>query len=207
MTVALVFSLTRGVWLAYLIVLGLLGVIKGGKGLVAVSACALLITLSLFNADSGVRERARQVFDLTANLNRSQIWQANLDMIKERPLFGWGYGNYKKFREPYYQPYPAADTHAHAHNNFLQVWVDSGVVGLLAFLFLLSVVLRSGWQAYRSLPAEAEPLRSLTLGGTLSIIGFLLGGLTQYNFGDAEVVIVFWAMTGVVMRGEAWAGE
>jgi O-antigen ligase len=206
MVFALLFSLTRGVWLAYLVVLGMLGAVNGSKGLVAVGACAVLIALSVLNAGSWVRERADQMFDLKANFNRSQIWQANLDMIKERPLFGWGYGNYKKFREPYYQPYPAADTHAHAHNNFLQVWVDSGVVGLLAFLFLLSVVLRSGWQAYRSLPAEAEPLRSLTLGGTLSIIGFLLGGLTQYNFGDAEVVIVFWAMTGVVMRGYAWAG-
>ena len=207
MVFALLFSLTRGVWLAYAVVLGMLGVIKGSKGLVTVSACALLIALSLLNADPGVRERAQRVFDLEANLNRSQIWQANLDMIKERPLFGWGYGNYKKFREPYYQRYPAADTHAHAHNNFLQVWVDGGLVGLLAFLFLFWVILHAGWRTYRSLSAEAEPVRSLVLGGTLSIFGFLLGGLTQYNFGDAEVVIVFWMMTGIVMRLSTWTGE
>jgi putative inorganic carbon (HCO3(-)) transporter len=153
--------------------------VKGGRGIVIVSACAILIVLSLLNVDPGVRKRANQVFDLEVNLDRSQIWQANLDMIKDRPLLGWRYGNYKKFRELYYQPYPAAGTHAHAHNNVLQVWVDGGLVGLSAFLFLLWVVSHTGWQVYRSLPAEAEPLRSLALGGTLSILGFLLDGLTS----------------------------
>jgi putative inorganic carbon (HCO3(-)) transporter len=204
---ALLFSLTRGVWLAYLVVLGVLGVIKGGRAVLAVGACGVLLGLSLLGAGSGVRERVAQVFDLKANVGRSQIWQANLDMIKDRPWFGWGYGNYRKFRDPYYQRYPEADTTAHAHNNFLQMWVDGGLVGLGAFLFLFWVILRAGWQAYHLLPVEAEPLRSLALGGALSVLGFLLGGLTQYNFGDAEVVIVFWATAGLIMRAREWAGE
>jgi O-antigen ligase len=128
-------------------------------------------------------------------------------MIKERPLFGWGYGNYKKFRDPYYQRYPQADRTAHAHNNFLQIWVDGGLVGLVAFLYLLWAIVGYGWQAYCLLPVGTEPLRSLALGGTLSICSFVLGGLTQYNFGDAEVVIVFWAVTGVVVRVYTWAVE
>ena len=207
MVFALLFSLTRGVWLAYLVVLGVLGLVKGGKGLVVVGGCTVFLALVLLNAGSWVHSRMNEVFNFAVNQNRHQIWQANIDMIKERPLFGWGYGNYKQFREPYYARYPAADTHAHAHNNFLQVWVDSGLVGLLAFLFLLWRILGSGWQAYHSLPVEEEPLRSLTLGGTLSLVGFLLGGLTQYNFGDAEVVIVFWTMTGILMRVSEWTRE
>ena len=126
-------------------------------------------------------------------------------MIKERPLLGWGYGNYKKFRDPYYQRYPEADTTAHAHNNFLQIWVDGGLLGVGAFVYLFWVILRKGWQAYRLLPAEAEPLRSIALGGVLSVVGFLLSGLTQYNFGDAEVAILLWATVGVVIRVGEWA--
>ena len=204
---ALLFSLTRGVWLAYVVVIVLLGVIKGGKTLLAVGACAVLLGLSLVLAGSGVRQRVTQIFDLETNIGRNQIWQANLDMVKERPLFGWGYGNYRKFRDPYYERYPGADTTAHAHNNFLQMWVDAGLVGLAAFLLLCWMILKAGWQAYQLLPAVAEPQRSLALGGVLSILSFLLGGLTQYNFGDAEVVIVFWAITGVVMRVREWAGQ
>jgi len=204
MVFALLFSLTRGVWLAYLVVLGVLGVIKGGRALLAVTVCAVLLGAALVIAGFGVRERVTQMFDFQANIGRSQIWRANLDMVRERPLVGWGYGNYRKFRDAYYQRYPKADTTAHAHSNFLQMGVDSGLVGLGAFLFLFGVVLRAGWQAYRRSLISDEPFRSLALGCTLSILGFLLGGLTQYNFGDAEVVIVFWAMVGVVMRTHDW---
>jgi len=197
MILALLFSWTRGVWLAYLLVLLLLGFANGGKGVFAASVCGALIALSLVLATAGMRERVQHVFALE---DRRQIWLANVDMIKERPWFGWGYGNYKQFREPYYARYPAAVTHAHAHNNFLQVWVDGGLPALLAFLLLLAKILSIGWQAYQALPPECEPVRSLTLGSLFSIVGFLAGGLTQYNFGDAEVVIVFWTMAGIILR-------
>jgi putative inorganic carbon (HCO3(-)) transporter len=207
MIFALLFSLTRGVWVAYVIVLVLLGIVRGGKVLVGVLGGVILLGGLLFSAGPGVRERAWKAFDLKENLGRSQIWLANLDMIKDRPLFGWGYGNYRKFREPYYQRYPEANHSGHAHNSFLQIWVDSGLIGLTAFLAFFAVLLRTGWQAYRLLPPTAEPLRSFALGAWLSIVGFLVGGLTQHNFGDAEVVIVMWAMTGFMARVSDWATE
>ncbi|MCS6924958.1 MAG: O-antigen ligase family protein [Candidatus Binatia bacterium] len=198
MVFALLFSLTRGVWVAYLTVLLLLGVIKGRTALPGVVAGVVLCGLFLFGAGAGVRERAWSLFDLEQNLGRSQIWQANLDMIRERPLLGWGYGNYRKFRDPYYRRYPGADTTAHAHNTFLQLWVDAGMVGLGAFLFLFGVILQRGWAAYRCL--TQEPWRSMILGCILGVTGFLLGGMTQYNFGDAEAVMVMWATVGVLVR-------
>ena len=63
-------------------------------------------------------------------------------------------------------------------------------------------MLGKGWQIYTSL--ASEPLKSCALGILLSVLGFLIGGLTQHNFGDAEVVIVWWAMLGVLMRMEEW---
>jgi O-antigen ligase len=158
------------------------------------------LALFVMSMGGGVQLRAERAFDWVENVGRSQVWQANLDMVRERPLFGWGYGNYKKFRDPYYQRYPKADTTAHAHNNFLQIWVDTGLVGLGAFLMLFWAMLRLSWQTYRTLPEFVEPLRGVVLGGLLSIVAFLIGGLTQYNFGDAEVVIVMWATAGLLIR-------
>ncbi len=207
MVFAMLFSLTRGVWIAYLAVLLLLGVIRGRKTLLGVAIGSIVLGLFLVGAGSGVRERAVSILDLRENLGRSRIWQANLDMIRERPLLGWGYGNYKKFRDSYYERYPQADTTAHAHNNFLQIAVAGGLLGLGAFVYLFWVILRKGWQIYRFLPATAEPLRSIVLGAVLAVVGFLLGGLTQYNFGDAEVAIMLWATVGVIAHACARAGE
>jgi O-antigen ligase len=178
--------------------------VKGGRIALTIAIGVALLGGAVLVSSPGVRERAAYMFDVDANLPRSQIWLANFAMIQERPLLGWGYGNYKRFRDPYYQRYPQADTTAHAHNNFLQLWVDIGLVGLAAFVWLFWSILLHGWRAYQQLPPEAEPLRALALGGTLSIVSFLLGGLTQYNFGDAEVVIVMWAMAGVLMRIYSW---
>jgi O-antigen ligase len=197
MVFALLFSLTRGVWVAYLVVLLLLGAVKGRNALLGAAGGLVALGLFLLSAGAGVQERASSLFDLKQNLGRSQIWQANLDMIRERPLLGWGYGNYRKFRDPYYRRYPGADTTAHAHNTLLQIWVDAGLLGLGAFLFLFAVILKKGWDAYGRL---AEPWRGIALGGVLGVVGFLLGGMTQHNFGDAEAVIALWAAVGVLMR-------
>ena len=47
---------------------------------------------------------------------------------------------------------------------------------------------------------RTEPLKSLSLGCWLGLVGFLIGGLTQYNWGDAEVALVWWATVGLMMR-------
>ncbi len=204
MIFALLFSLTRGVWIAYGCVLMVCGLVRGRGALLNAVGGIVVCGLFLLSAGDGVRERASEVFDLQAasNVARSRIWQANLDMIQDQPLFGWGYGNYKQFRAPYYARYPEADTDAHAHNMYLQIGADSGLVGLCAFLVLIAVVLGKGWQIYASL--TTEPLKSCALGILLSVLGFLIGGVTQHNFGDAEVVIVLWAVLGVLMRMEEW---
>ncbi|MBM4257732.1 MAG: hypothetical protein FJ147_17800 [Deltaproteobacteria bacterium] len=207
MVFALLFSLTRGVWIAYAVVLFALGVIRGGKTLAGVTAGAIVFAVFLLTAGAGVQERFQSTFDFVQNLPRSQIWQANIDMIKERPLLGWGYGNYRKFRDPFYAQHPTANHTGHAHNTFLQIAVDSGLIGLAAFLFFFWSVLRLGWETYRRIPPGDEPYRSFVLGTLLSIVGFLIGGLTQHNFGDAEVVIVMWAVAGLIARARVGQDE
>jgi len=200
MLLALVFSLTRGVWLAFAVVLLLLGLVRGGWAAIASGTALVLLLVLLVGVDPGVRARARSAFDLPANVGRTQIWRANLDMARERPLLGWGYGNYKTVRQPFYDRYPDADTTAHAHNDFLQTQVDGGLVSLAAFVALFVVLLRGGWHGYRAFAAHDEPARTLALAALLAIVGFLVGGLTQYNFGDAEVVIYLWFTAGLLLR-------
>lgn len=205
---ALALSLTRGVWVAYAGVLLLAGLF-GRRGARLGTAVGVIVCGLLFvTAVGGFQERVRTFFDLEAfgNIGRQQIWRANWDMVKERPLTGWGYGNYKQFRGPFYErypQYPQADRYSHAHNSFLQVWVDTGLLGLAAFAWLVWTILRQGWRAVAG--QRTEPLRSLSWGVWLGLVGFLLGGLTQHNLGDAEVALVWWASVGLLLRIETFA--
>ncbi len=53
----------------------------------------------------------------------------------------------------------------------------------------------------------------MALGALLAVVGFLVGGLTQYNFGDAEVAIYLWFTVAILLRlptlpsGDASDGE
>ncbi len=200
MLLALVFSATRGVWIALAVVLLLFAIVRGGtRGLAALAGLAVLVLL-LVGFDAGIRARARSGFDLGANVARTEIWSANLDMARERPLLGWGYGSYKHVRQRFYDRYADVDTTAHAHNDFLQMLVDGGVLALAAFVALFVALLRTGFRGYRAMRESDEPARSLALATTLALVGFLVGGLTQYNFGDAEVVIYLWCTAGLVVR-------
>jgi O-antigen ligase len=207
MLLALVFSATRGVWLAFAVVLLIFGSVRGGARGLAALAGLLVLVLLLVGFDAGIRARARSGFDLAANVGRTEIWHANLDMARERPLLGWGYGSYKYVRQPFYDRYADVDTTAHAHNDYLQTLVDGGVLTLVPFLALFVVLVRAGFRGYRETTEADEPARSLALATTLAIVGFLVGGLTQYNFGDAEVVIYLWCTAGLVMRLATLAGR
>jgi len=198
MSLALLFSLTRGVWVAFSVVLFLVACLGSRRQFWSAIGCVVVCGVLFLGTGPGVRERALSIVDMRANIGRSQIWLANLDMIRERPVTGWGFGNYKQYREEFYERYPEADTDAHAHNNLLQVSVDLGLLGLIAFVFLNGRILILGGQTVKK--EDDGSLKSLTLGLWAACFGFFVGGLTQYNWGDAEVAIVWWCVAGLLMR-------
>lgn len=68
---------------------------------------------------------------------RKSIWLTSLIAIKERPLLGWGYFNFKHQVERIKNQYdlPRKDfVDSHSHNNFLEIAAGTGLIGLFAFL-------------------------------------------------------------------------
>lgn len=195
---ALLFTFTRGAWLAALGALFCGALARGRRGAIAVGGAVAVGGAALLFSGGSVWRRVLSIPDLQANAERLQIWRANLAMLAERPLTGFGFGNHDEFMEPYYAAHVQSAMRDHAHNSFLQIAVDAGLLGLTAWLVLCAVLLRMGWRAQRS--ARAEPERHLLFGAWLALQGFLLGGLTQHNFGDAEVVIVWWSLAALLAR-------
>jgi hypothetical protein len=55
----------------------------------------------------------------------------------------------------------------------------------------------------RRLPEDAARERALVVGSLAAIVGFLVAGLSEYNFGDSEVVLVAWALMALPWVAEA----
>lgn len=76
---------------------------------------------------------------------RVQIWQSTGAMVIESPIFGIGFGGSKNISKApsYYsieEKYRKNVNHPHPHNNFLQIWLELGVVGVGIFwIFILGI--------------------------------------------------------------------
>ncbi len=90
-----------------------------------------------------------------AVIERLAHWQAAQNMIIDKPWFGVGFGNYGAAYDQYRTlNWPLAL--GHAHNYYLNIFAETGIIGLLAYLILfISLFARSVWLARR--PANAEP--------------------------------------------------
>ena len=96
----------------------------------------------------------------------------------------------------------------HLHNSALQILVELGVAGLLAWLWIWAAFFTETVRLLRRLPAAAIGERTLVAGSIAAITGFLVAGMSEHTFGDSEVVMLAWviaALPYVVARGGPFA--
>jgi hypothetical protein len=199
LVVAIVFSTARGAWIAVVAASAVLLVLAGVARRPRVLAAAVVAAGLAFAVAPDLRSHALHMLDLDgANAGRVAIYRANLDIVREHPVFGLGFGRYQRAARPYYAAHPAADRRSHAHSNPLQIAAEAGLVGLTAFGLLFAAVLLRGWTAVvRACGADEW---SAAAGTWTALVAFLVGGLTQYSFGDNEVALAMWFALAMLMR-------
>jgi O-antigen ligase len=134
------------------------------------------------------------------NAGRIAIYRANLDIVRDHPWLGLGFGRYAKAARPYYDAHPDADRRSHAHNNYLHIAAESGLIGLAAFVLLFARALVVGMP-------RPGPDTWVQAGAWASLVGFLIGGLTQYNFDDHEVAVAMWFALAILLHGRVPVGS
>jgi O-antigen ligase len=108
--------------------------------LVAIVAAAFFIGSQL--GKEGLGERLGGVADnpWQAGSTRVVIWKQSWEMVKDAPWMGVGLGHYALYYPRYRDP---SDQNAgfFAHNDYLQIWVEAGLPGLLLLIAVLVTVL------------------------------------------------------------------
>jgi len=125
---------------------------------------------------------------------RQQFVQTSVRMIAARPLFGVGEGRYY-FSSPLFMSPELATSYGaeNAHNFFLQVGGELGLVGLMLFsIWLISPVARTA----RALARAPRDARLLGVGGGVTV--FLITCLTGHPFLVSEVAYPFWLTFGLM---------
>jgi len=185
LTLGLLGSLTRGAFLALVVVLTVLLAVRRPRSLVALLPAALLFVLL---APIPLLSRMLSIGDLAdaSNYDRLCMIDAGLQMIAERPLFGIGPDMVQR-RYPLYR-HPTAPRYwvPHLHNSYLQLAAERGPA-LASYLWMMAVPIALAARRFRQQGGFAGPRADLYLGAALGLIGFSLAGLFEYNWGDTEV--------------------
>ena len=64
------------------------------------------------------------------------IWQESFEIIKDHPILGTGLRSFKTAILPYHEA-TWMETFPHPHNIFMMLWIETGIAGLLAFIWLI----------------------------------------------------------------------
>ncbi len=188
---ALALTYVRGAWLGF--VVGALAALAGlgRRGVVAAIALVLLVAAVLV-ALPGVGARVRTIGSAADDTTRDRLAMlaAGRRLVLEHPLTGIGPGQVKRVYPSVATPEAMRHSTSHLHNTPLQITVERGVLGLVAWLWIFVACLARGLAVLRRLPASAAADRALVLGSLAAVVTFLVGGLFEYNFGDTEVLLV-----------------
>ena len=210
MTLSLFLASSRGAWLGLgigLISLSWLGCLRMGRRWIAARLIPTFLALGLILTAFLIprlleREFVREELERGTMGIRMLIWEGTLRMIAAHPFLGSGPGSfqvaYPQYRIPEYFRNPhAVDATAHAHNEFLEIAAETGILGLGAFLWVLMVFFRKGIGLIRK--EEDGYQRALNIGLISGVAGLLATNLVGVNLRFPSSAIFLWLAMGLVM--------
>jgi O-antigen ligase len=201
-----VISRSRNAWIG-LAVCMLVWVALGRRPtttLAALALCAVVFLLAYLVDLGHVRARLTSLARLQAD-GRIGIWLAAWEMFKDAPLLGQGvhtFGQlYNEFLGRTVLPdgYRPVDAYIPwAHNIYLEMLCERGLLGLAAFLTLVGGAIRRLATALRQ--SITDEARSYVVGISGSLAVFLVMGLFDLTFYKDWVLVVFWMLLALAAR-------
>ena len=192
-TWAIVVSRTRNAWLGALVGLAVVAVLRAPRTLWLLPAGVGFV---LILRPSPVVDRL--TFTDRSSRDRYFMWQAGIDMIRDRPVFGQGprmvEAVYPRYRWPG-APNPATP---HLHNNALQIAAERGLPCLAWWLWWVAATMGDAYREARrrsdgEVRTSREPRRLEPAWAAVATLGVLsavmAAGLFEYNFGDSEILM------------------
>ncbi len=201
--IGIILTYSRPTLLAIYVVLFFLGIARKDK--ILISLLIIFTLLSPFLLPKSVKNWATEVgynpLRFMCNDDRIAVYRNSLNMIKDHPFIGLGANtymkNYKKYREPIEYRNIVTKDYMYAHNNFLHMAAEIGLIGLGFFIWLLYKLFMECNNIYRKLEDDYMKIVSLSLSACL--IAFLVNGLTESSLYYSRVAIIFWYIMGLAL--------
>jgi len=184
----IILTFSRGAWIALLIACLFLIIFSKKKE----NRIFFLLFLGIFTcvvfSIPMVRERLLTIVRSGADADRFRIWKAAFMMFKESPLLGKGLGSFMHYSNKYMNILPQ-----YAHNCYLQILAETGLIGFVSFIWFLGAIVFKGFRELR------ERFDSSFFGLFFGLLVFLTHAFFDTQLFTIRLSILFWLLTAFVI--------
>ena len=131
---------------------------------------------------------------------RIVLWKTGWEVFKDYPLTGCGFRCMDKLVSKYPDPTGWVEKLRGMHNNFVQLALDTGFLGLFTWVGIWFCFFLLLYQRAKALNGDANE-RWVVLGSAAGAIAFLTGGLFETNFYDSEVAMTLYFLMALPFSG------
>ncbi len=194
--VSLYATVTRGAYLAAAAGIIFIALARNRKLLIPF---IILVAALLLFAPPYVAGRLQSIIDIhhPENASRLILWETGLRIFAAHPVVGVGDIDLGELLRQYAAPGYTGEW-GHLHNIALHVLVTLGIVGFAAVAAMFVRIFITEWRVYRTVRDDWFA-GSVALGALAVFVGFQVNGLTEWSFGDQEVVVLLWVSLGFTL--------
>jgi putative inorganic carbon (hco3(-)) transporter len=179
---------SRGGWLIFIIAIILLAILLKKFRFLGL---ALLVTIIL-----GLRVSFLK-FLIFKDSGRFQLWDISLRMIKEHPLLGNGIGTFMALCGSF----SPSKGISHAHNCFLELWAEAGLITVVIFVLFIAKTLHEGLLCYKKTKDHIFVILAC------AIIAYLCHSFFDTHLFSLQLAALFWVLMGLLKGSIASVGR
>ena len=131
---------------------------------------------------------------------RVALWKGGWKIFKDYPLTGCGFRCVDLVNSQYPDPTGYVARYRGMHNNLIQVAVDTGILGVTAWLGIWFYFFRFLYHKAITLEKNANE-RWVILGSAAAMLAFLAAGFFETNFYDSEVAMLLYFIMALPFSG------
>ena len=190
--------------------------VKDNKKIFIIILVAICIITFLFVVPTPLNKSGTVIYKIKSRVSISQLtqdysikrriatWKLSILMIKDHLLLGSGIGTYKyntlKYQAEFFEqgenrslyPYGFADK---AHNEYLQLWAEMGIIGLGIFVWLIISYFNFGFKLLKRIKDNYK--QGIIIGLMGGILAVLVDSIFGFPLHLASTVVLFWIAIGL----------
>jgi len=131
----------------------------------------------------------------TSSIFRVWIWEGSMEALRRFWILGVGMGPVAFALVYQIYAHELAMNAMHSHNLFLQIWIELGIFGIIAFIVLMFTTIKGA--AVTAINTKDNEIKYYAIGAASGLVAVLAMGFVEYIWFYPRVNLTFWIVIGI----------